>query len=116
MAARIKLSDEQLERMAEKRERGLSHAAIARIFTAQGTPVLGKSIAWQCLRLGVVPLGEQRRGGRPSSFTAAEDARVLFLAGQGLSGREIARRMGRTHGAVLTRLRRLYMREDRIAA
>lgn len=117
-ASRI-LSDAQLDEMAELREEGMSHKAIAGHFTKSGTPITASAIAYQCLRLGVVPAtaratlgGSCGAQGRP--FTAEEDARLLDLAGQGVGRQAIARTLGRAPNSVTARLYTL-ARRDTIA-
>lgn len=120
MAYSTILSDAQLEEMANLREAGMTHKAIADHFTRAGTPIKPGAIAWQCLRLGVVPhsytsatLGRDCGAqGRP--FTAEEDARLLDLAAQGESRQAIARAIGRKASSITARIYTL-ARRDAIA-
>lgn len=117
MGGRRILSDAQLDVMAELREAGRTYKWIARHFTDAGTPVTESTIAWQCLRLGVIsPHCTQAsfsrgptRMGRP--FTDEEDARLLALEGQGLSRAAIGRAIGRRPNSVAGRLYTLARRD-----
>lgn len=109
MGGRRILSDAQLDDMADWREAGMTYAAIASRFIAAGTPVTASTIAWQCLRLGVIsPRYTQASVGRPASigrpFTADEDAQMLALAAQGLSRAAIGRALGRRANSIAGRL------------
>jgi hypothetical protein len=105
------LSDVQLDRMADMRERGMSYGAIADWFTRNGTPVNHKTICWQCLRLGVLsPSGPHSNtgikvpnsNGRP--FTREEDRALLEMEAEGFTKAEMARKLGRPHNSVAGRL------------
>lgn len=125
MAGRRILSDAQIDQMAEMREAGQTLEAIARHFTAAGTPIKSATIAWQCLRVGAYPpnytlatLG-RGEGGRGRPFTPDEDAQLLALEAQALSYTEIGKRLGRPHNSIRARLytlaRRDTIREDEAA-
>src|SRR3546814_6999558 len=59
------LNQAQLDQMAEKREAGWSYARIAKWFEAQGVHVASQTIAWQCVRLGIIgPRTVAQAGGR----------------------------------------------------
>jgi len=103
------LSDDQLDRMAEMRERGLSYAQIAAQFTSEGTAIKPVTIRWQCLRLGAFPPGKTHPNvgvpcsprGRP--FTPEEDALLLEMDRAGYRRAEIARTLKRKHNSVVGR-------------
>jgi len=103
-----------LDRMAELRERGLSYARIAELFTAEGVKVSRDAIEWQCFRLGVVPppgTPYERAGQIVRPFTAEEDARLLALEAQGLNASRIARLLGRRPQSIRARLLTLARRD-----
>jgi len=110
MGGRRILSDAQIHEMAELREAGRSYDWIAAHFTSAGTPIASGTIAWQCLRLGIIaPHYTQASVGRKSpgrgrAFTPAEDQRLLELSDQGVSRREIARALDRRPNSIRARL------------
>jgi hypothetical protein len=117
MPGRRILSEAQLDEMTDLREGGATLAAIARHFTAAGTPITATTIAWQCLRLGVVPpnytpasLG-RGCGGQGRPYLPEDDERLLALEREGLSKREIARQMGRNRSSIAARLYTLARRD-----
>lgn len=124
MGRRI-LSDEQIDEMAELRERGWSYARIARHFTTRGTPVSVGSVSWQCLRVGADLPAERRvsayqravtsvRGGKlVRAFTQDEDRRLLELEASGASGAEMARALDRGGNSIRGRLYTLARHEAR---
>lgn len=118
MSGRRILSDEQLDTMAELRERGWSFLRISEWFTARGTAISQGSVAWQCLRLGVdspksaasnyrgpnAGRTYQRHGKAVRAFTPDEDARLLALEAQGMPLNQIAVQIGRAGNSVRGRL------------
>lgn len=112
--ARI-LSDEQIERMAEMRERGLTCGDIAAYFTRNGTPVSDRTIRWQCLRVGAYkPGGPHKLTGRHAwgkgrPFTRQEDAKLLAMRKGGKRIYEISKELGRPHNSIIGRLLTLAM-------
>lgn len=117
MAGRRILSDEQLDEMAELREAGRSYDWIAAHFTRAGTTIASGTIAWQCLRLGIIaPQYTQASVGRTNPgrgkpFTPAEDEQLIALSSQGMSRRQIARTLDRRTNSVVARLYTLARRE-----
>lgn len=115
---RTALTDDQLDRMAEMRERGLGYARIAEILN-----VSQDAVEWQCLRLGALPPPERRYSPNRRSpvyqrgnvtvraYTPFEDARLLALAPVVTSRAEIARRLGRSRNSVVGRLLTLARRD-----
>lgn len=97
------LTDEQIDDMAMRRERGDSLEQIARHFRAQGVEISREAIGWQCLRVGAdLPPGRRGRASRPRKpyyrgtvkvrpFTPRDDARILELEGRGYNPAEIGR-------------------------
>jgi hypothetical protein len=122
MASRI-LTPDQIDRMADMRERGMTYSQIARILTAQGAPVSMKTIQWWCLRVGAIAPPSayrgtagmvrtyQRDGQDVLPFTPEEDARLLHLEATGKGHTEIARQMSRPRSSVIARLMRLARQE-----
>lgn len=118
MGRRI-LTDEQIDRVAAMRERGLSYAQISRIMASQGVEVGVSTIQWQCFRVGAYPppsafsgtAGKartyERNGKAVLPFTPEEDARLVHLEAKGLGMTEVARRMGRPRSSCIARLMRL---------
>ncbi|MBO9380295.1 hypothetical protein GG804_26370 [Sphingomonas histidinilytica] len=110
------LSDAQIEKMAELRERGWSFHRIAAWFTENGTPISAGAINWQCLRVGAdapprfwgpspkMPRSYQRNGRAVRAFTSEEDARLLELERSGVNYAEISRRMNRPPNSIRGRL------------
>jgi DNA-binding CsgD family transcriptional regulator len=112
----------EFDRIAEMRERGLSYAQIARKFDCSA-----KAITWHCLRMGVEPpkrtvLQPQGANGPAvvkrgdhvvRRFTAAEDALLLQLEGDGVIIAEIARRLDRRANSIRGRLYTLARYEAR---
>jgi transcriptional regulator len=111
------LSDEQLETMAELRERGWTYERIARHFARSGTVVSYKTIRWQCLRLGAFKPGNPpanigvKASGRGRAFTPEEDAQIRSLDAQGLSNAEIGRRLDRRSNSIIGRKLTLAMHD-----
>ena len=117
MAGRRILTEAQLDEMTDLREGGATLAAIAHHFTAAGTAITATTIAWQCLRLGVVPpsytpasLG-RGCGGQGRPYLPEDDDRLLDLERQGLSKREMAKAMGRNRSSIIARLYTLARRD-----
>lgn len=120
-ARRAPLSPDELDRIAQLRERGLSAEAISRKVKCSAG-----SVDWALLKLGVdihadkalppVPTEEvlQRRGDHlVRRFTQAEDARLLELERSGLNTHRIAKTLSRRTNSVIGRLRTLARREAR---
>jgi DNA-directed RNA polymerase specialized sigma24 family protein len=121
-----KISDDQLDRLAYHRERGVSIAAIAKRY---GLSV--GNLRWHFLISGVDPeragppprpIPEspvvqtfERHGRRVEMrrYTVAEDALLLELEGQGLKYGHIARRLGRKRNSIVGRLATLARRAAR---
>jgi IS30 family transposase len=120
--ARTFLSEEQKERIAELREKGLSYGNIGRRIGCSPS-----TACWHCLRLGAEPpkcswplwdqpkgpLVLQRGNHMVRRFTAEEDTqlRVLVVAGIGIA--EIGRQMNRRTNSIIGRLRALARRDER---
>lgn len=116
-----KYTDEQLDKAAEMRERGLSHAQIGK--------ALGMSrgcVSWHCLRLGADspktcnspftdnrPMVMRRNGHVLQRFTEDEDRQLLKLEASGISIAQISRSLGRKPNSVKGRLMTLARRESR---
>lgn len=110
------LSDAQIDEMCELREKGWGIDRIAAYFTAQGTPISGKAINWQCMKNGAdapprlrgrhtQPTAPYRRGNhivRP--YSSEDDALLRVLDQQGFSVAVISRRMGRKPNSIRGRL------------
>ena len=116
-----RLTDEQIERAAAMRERGLSFGQIA-----QRLGVSPGAVSWHCLRLGAErpnagplrappnePVVFKRGAHEIRPFTAVEDAQLLELASKGLSRAAIGRALGRKHNSVMGRLMTLARHEVR---
>lgn len=124
MSKRI-LSDDQIEKMADLRERGWSCRRIADHFTANGTPISVGSVSWQCLRVGAdappqrrgkltQPTETYERNGRiVRPFTEDDDALLRVLDMQGFKISVIARRMRRGSNSIRGRLYTLARRDAR---
>ncbi|GJD92877.1 hypothetical protein [Methylobacterium iners] len=119
-----KLTDAELDRLVEMRERGKTHAVIAR---ALGCSV--SAVSYQCLRLGVEtpkppsvsieirgPLVTTRNGYMVRRFTPEDDAQILAMEAEQRSVSEIARHLGRQPHSVRQRLMTLARREARLEA
>jgi hypothetical protein len=116
------LNPDQIEQMADMRERGWTIVRIATYFTERGTPVSCGSIQWQCLRVGAdLPVHKRRRSsgapGRTISragsdrsrhsvtfFSPEEDARLVEMDKAGVRVCDIARELGRQPNSVRGRL------------
>lgn len=122
MSNRRFLTDEQIARIAELREKGIGYQCIANEI---GCSV--STVQWQCLKEGVMPPGGCRSNltdGKPlvikrgnhvvRRFTADEDALIQALDIQGFTVATIAKRIGRKRHSVLLRLMTL-ARHDAIA-
>lgn len=116
---RRKLTDEQIARICEMRERGRSYATIARVV---GCSV--GAVSWQCLRCGAEPPAakpfdppkpfEYRRGNHTvRGYTPEEDALIIALATQNFPRTVIAKRLGRKPHSVLGRIMTLARQEAR---
>ncbi|HYD29221.1 helix-turn-helix domain-containing protein [Brevundimonas sp.] len=116
-----RLTQEQIDRICELREEGLSYPKIAAIVGCSRG-----AVEWQCLKLGAEPpepvkaspVGPMvvERNGRPvRRFTPEEDERLLRLARSGMTYAAIGRAMGRRHHSVLSRLMVLARRDERAA-
>lgn len=116
-----RLKQDELDRIVDMRERGCSHAMIARVIGCSESAVW-----WQCLRLCAEPPkpprpldGRQRRTvvmrkGLPvRAFTPEDDARLLALEAEGLSDTAIGRAMGRRPNSVRGRMMTLARRDAR---
>lgn len=109
------LTDAQIERMAEMRERGLSCGDIAAYFTRNGTPISDRTIRWQCLRVGAYKPGPAHKltgrhaWGRGRPFTPQEDARLLTMRQAGERIGTIAKALDRPHNSIIGRLLTLAM-------
>jgi hypothetical protein len=123
--AKRRLTDEQLEMMAELRERvGLSYARIAKeLKCSEG------AVSWQCLKLGIEHPVPRRPGPKPPAltvivrgdyvirlFTPEEDEQLLALEAAGLTLSEIGRRLNRRWNSCRGRLMTLARREARLEA
>lgn len=118
---RARLSEDELERVAALRERGLSYGQIARkIGCSEG------SVGWALLKLGIdihqdkplkpvpvsaAPIKRGKHLVRP--FTQDEDARLLALEATGMKTHAIARSLGRRNNSVIGRMRTLARRQAR---
>lgn len=122
MERRADLTAEELDRIADLRERRLTEAAIA----AKIGCSLG-SVSWALLKLGIdinadrplppvptAPVVAQRGDHVVRRFTQAEDEQLLALEADGLSVYAISQRLGRRNNSVLGRLRTLARREARL--
>lgn len=119
MATR-KMSDAQIDEMAEMRERGLTYTQIGRRFGLSA-----QAIRWQCLRVGAdhpkganvkpstQPMVTMRNGHPVRRFTPEEDALLLSGKAEGRSNTEIARQLDRRPNSVLGRLMTIGMNDDR---
>jgi hypothetical protein len=119
MGGRRILSDDQLDQMADMREAGATLVAIADHFISAGTAITPSTIAWQCLRLGILsPRYTQASVGHAGTigraFTPDEDRRLLELEAQGLTRSAIARALGRSPNSIAGRLYTL-ARHDAVA-
>jgi hypothetical protein len=115
------LTQDELDRIAELRERGRSEEAIARtVGCSKG------SVSWALLKLGVdihadrplppvpdTPVTMVRRGHVIRRFTKAEDARLLALEQTGIKTWAIAQAMGRRNNSIIGRMRTLARRQAR---
>lgn len=124
MSKRAALTEEELDRIADLREKHLPSATIAReVGCSQG------SVDWALLKMGVdihadrplPPVPEEQivamRGGKPvRRFTAAEDARLLALEASGMKTYAISRELGRQNNSVIGRMRTLARRQGRAEA
>ena len=121
MCAARRLSEHDIDRIVEMRERGETYALIARAIDCSESIV-----SWHCLRLGVEPptpglpsegirgpLVVERKGFTVRRYTEADDVQLLALEAEGLSNSEIGRRMGRQPNSVLGRLYTLARRQAR---
>lgn len=117
MRGRRILSDAQIDQMADMREDGATYAAIAAHFTAAGTAISWQTIAWQCLRLGIIAPNWTQDSvgggswGRGRSYTPEEDQQLLELEAQGLSRAAMAKALGRRPNSIAARLYTLARRD-----
>lgn len=118
---RKKFNEEDYERWAEMRERGMSCEQIGRAVHASASVV-----SYQCLRLGadppnakpvseavVGPLVMARGNGVVRRFTPEDDVKLKELALQGVIYSEIGRVLGRQRNSIEGRLMTLARRERR---
>lgn len=125
MRNRTRLSPEQLNRMADLREKGWSTERISRCLASEGTEISASAIAWQCLRMGA-DLPPERRKTAPASrqpclragrvvrpYTAEEDTLLRVLDLQGFKVAVIAQRMGRNKSSIVGRLVTLVRHDTR---
>jgi hypothetical protein len=117
-----RLADDEIDAIAERRERGEQCPAIAR---AIGRPA--NTVISACIRLGIeaptprplqpdthVKRAVLMRNGRPvRAFPPEEDAQLLALAGEGLGPRALGRALGRPSSSVTSRLNALARRDAR---
>ncbi len=120
MAGRRSLTEDEVEQLVALREQGWGYSRIAgRLGVSPG------AIHYQCLKHGAVsprqrprPVPDQavtrqgRDGRSQTTFTRADDERLLQLEAQGLGYTAIARAIGRGHTSVRIRLMMLALRED----
>jgi len=118
-----RLTEEQVARICELREKGLTIRAIAdEIGRSRG------AVYWRCLENGVDPPKPAKlrreiigpaiynRGGHTvRRFTPEEDARLLEMEAEGLSRTAIARTLKRGRNSVVGRLMTLARHEERQA-
>lgn len=118
----MKLSEEQIAFACEKREAGWSTTRIGK-----SLGVSSGAINYQCLKHGAVsphqratPTPEtqaiyQGKDGRTfRTFTPDEDDRIMALATDGKSAREIATVMGRARTSIMMRIMLLELREEKL--
>lgn len=121
MPSRRRLTDQQLEEMAELRTKNWSYRALGERYG-----IHPNAVSWQCLRLGADPSKPAKCWQAPRGpivtkrgnhvvrrFTAEEDAQLLKLEAQGITVCEIARAMGRRWNSIRARLMTLARRDDR---
>lgn len=102
------LSPSQLGQMADLREQGLSYQRISQWFADRGTFVSLQTIAWQCVKLGLIGPYTRANMGRTVSrgraFTAEEDARLLELSIAGARRKDMEAALGRPRSSIIARL------------
>lgn len=116
-----RLTDDQLDAMADMRAAGQSYLTISRVFGCSES-----AIAWNCLRLGVEPDGVVRpvpvdrrpmvidgANGPIRRFTPDEDHQLLEMAGAGRRYQEMAERLQRRWSSVYARLMVLARHDQR---
>lgn len=120
MAHNRRLTEEQLEQMAEWREAGQSFEWIG-----SRLGLSAKAIRWQCLRVGAdhplghtfpackTPMVVMRKGRAVRRFTPEEDALILRRQSEGARNADIARELGRWPHSILGRSMTLGMNADR---
>jgi IS30 family transposase len=118
----VKLSKGQIEFACEKREAGWSTSRIAKHLG-----VSSGAINYQCLKHGAVS-PHQRATATPETrtvykgkdgrtfrtFTPDEDDRIMALATEGKSAREIATIMDRARTSIMMRIMLLELREEKL--
>ncbi|GBU17258.1 MULTISPECIES: helix-turn-helix domain-containing protein [Methylobacterium] len=122
--ARRRLTDADIERIAEMRGRNVPMAVIGLALDCSAS-----SVNYHCLRLGIDapktakctthvigPMLVQRSGHVVRRFTPEEDTRLLALEAEGLTPTEIARALGRRHNTVTARLATLARHQERLEA
>lgn len=113
-----KLTNEQVEEMAELREKGWSYQRLADRFG-----VTASAIHYRCLTVGALsprsqPIRTDPRehgfgfGGRVRHFTLEEDQQLLRLARSGQKVDQIAAALGRARTSVRIRLLTLELKQD----
>lgn len=115
-----KLTQEQVEQIAELRERGWSYGRLAQKFG-----VSDGAIHYQCLKQGAYtpktrgkidvsrqPPIKAKDGRTQRRFTPAEDEQMQALSLEGLSPIKVAERMGRAPTSIRIRLMTLALHEE----
>lgn len=105
-----------LDTIATMREAGAQFQAIE-----QATGIHRKTCEYHAVRLGALPPAGARRCPRPArysragavvrGFTELEDQQITAWSIDGVSLKEMGRRLGRKHNSILGRLRTLARRE-----
>ena len=118
----MRVSEEQIAIIVERRESGVSLAEIAReLKISRG------SVEYQCLKLGadppvpyklpdLEPIAYERSGHTVRRFSPEEDAKLLALTGSGMRLAAVARELGRGRNSVIGRLMTLARRQERAEA
>lgn len=120
MSVRRYLNEEQIEQLVAWREQGWGRCRIA-----EALGVSRSAVHYQCLKHGAVspkqrarPVPENaitrcgRDGRSQTTFTRADDERLLQLEAAGLTYSAIADVMGRPRTSIRVRLMMLALRED----
>lgn len=126
MMPKKKYTEDQIAEMCALREEGKTLGQIRMHFARKGVTISESAISWHCLVLGAdLPAGQrgrstvrpgaiEKRGGHVvRRFSKEEDARILQLEGEGRTGAEIARDLGRKRNSIVGRLATLARREER---